>query len=110
MRNTRKDSAFISNTWHSNVAMSIGGRLLAMGYGGWVWTHGLDLEGRTILIHNLMSDIENVSEFDKYNIQYAIQRGDDKGLGFNFPELNESSNWILLFNSPYTKLYRITHT
>lgn len=110
MKNTRKDAVFLSSTWHSNVAMSIGGRLLTMGYGGWVWTHGLDLEGRSYLIQTLLSNMENASAFDNLNIQYAIQRSDDKDLGFFFPQLNESSNWLLLYDSPITKLYRNTHT
>ena len=110
MKNTRKDAAFVSSTWHSNVAMTIGGRILAMGYGGWVWTHGLSLDNRIRLIQDLASNIENTSLFYKYNIQYVIKRFDDRDLGFNFPDLNQSLNWILLYDSPMTKLYRIIHS
>lgn len=110
MKNTRKDTVFLSSTWHSNVAMTIGGRLLAMGYGGWVWTHGLNMNDRIRLIQELASNTHNTSLFDKFNIQYVIKRSDDQNLGFFFPDLNQSQNWILLYDSPMTKLYRIIHS
>ena len=107
MENTRKDAVFLGSGWHSNVAMSIGGRLITLGYGGWVWTHGLDYYSRIEQIHNMAYQKENVSLFDQYNIQYVFSRFCDDEREFQFTDVPDYSHWIELINVGSVKLYRI---
>lgn len=109
MENSRKDTTFLCSWWHSNTAMSIGGRHVVMGYGGWVWSHGLSLDNRAKLINQLLQNLENNSLFDKYNMQYAISKFDDERRGFRFPEVDSFSHWIRIFDSSVIRVYRMVH-
>jgi hypothetical protein len=107
MENTPKTAVFLGSTWHSNPTMSIGGRLITMGYGGWVWTHGLSYDKRNALMHDLIANRENVSKFLDLNIRYAIARGDDNTRGYEFPAPHPQSRWILLVDLATTRIYRL---
>ncbi|OHT09660.1 hypothetical protein TRFO_21379 [Tritrichomonas foetus] len=107
MKNTRKDTVVMGSGWHSSSPMSIGGRVITMGYGGWVWTHGLSYEKRVEMMDNLVQNRENVSLFDEFNIQYIVSKPDDRQRNFEFPEVDDSSHWLQLMNIGSAKLYRI---
>jgi hypothetical protein len=110
MRNTLKDSVFLGSMWHSNPAMSVGGRLVTMGYGGWVWTHGLNVTARQVLMHRLTADIENATAFNEFKIRYAIAHTEDSEHGFRFPTPPAESRWIAILEIQSARIYRILQT
>jgi hypothetical protein len=110
LENTHKDSVFLGSAWHSNTAMSFGGRLITMGYGGWVWTHGLSYQDRSKLIQSMVADRENLSRFEDLKINYAIARTDDQPKEYLFPPPDDDSRWICVVEIPGTRLYRLLQT
>lgn len=69
MENTKRDAAVLCSGWHANTLMALSGKLVTMGYGGWVWTHGLSIGDRQKLITNLVTNRENVDLFTPYKIR-----------------------------------------
>ena len=109
MENTLKDSVFLTNQWHANTVMSIGGRIIMLGYGGWVWTHGLDHEKRNRFIRDLARDIEAPEEFDRWKIRYVVTKSDDDAEKFYFPTPGPYSRWICVVDISNAKVYRMLH-
>lgn len=107
MENTRKDIVFLTSTWHSNPLMSIGGRVLTMGYGGWVWTHGLNYPGRVQYQRKIIANRENITKFLENKIYYALQHSYDKRRQFEFPTPDEGSHWMKIVDINNAKLYRL---
>ena len=107
MENTQKDSIFVTSEWHANTVMSIGGRIIALGYGGWVWTHGLDYGSRQSFISSLIRDKELPEKFDRWNIRYIVSKADENGLTFDDPGPN--SHWIPVCEISNMKIYRMLH-
>jgi len=105
--NTRNDRVFLSSEWHSNVAMSIGGRQIAIGFYGWIWTHGLDLNSRLAKVTYLASQSENITAFNEMNIDYLILRPEDKSKNFNFPKPSLSSIWQCIYDMGSLEIYKI---
>jgi hypothetical protein len=110
MQNTKREAAVLAGGWHGNTLMSLAGRLVTMGYGGWVWTHGLSLDARRQFMNNLVRNRDNVSYFAPHKIEYALAKSDDGSRGFNFSEPAPSSRWMLLFDLGHLKVYRILKT
>jgi hypothetical protein len=110
MHNAKKDAAVLAGGWHGNTLMSLAGKLVTMGYGGWVWTHGLNIDARRAFMSELIRNRENVSVFAEHKIEYAVLREDDKSRKFYFPEPEPSSRWLLLFDLGNFKVYRILKT
>lgn len=104
---TAPNSVFLSSSFPSNPALSYGGRLVTMGYGGWVASHGLDYYQRECLIRDLAKNAENISLFESYGINYAFSKDDDQSRGFDFPEPSPNSHWIKIFDFYPIKLYRL---
>lgn len=108
IRYTDPNSVFLSSAFHSNPAMSYGGRLVTMGYGGWIGSHGLDYGKRDNFIKHLVSnDLENVTSFESNGIKYIFSRDDDKERGFQFPEPAPNSHWVKIFEFSPLKVYRL---
>jgi hypothetical protein len=110
MQNAKRDVGVLAGGWHGNTLMSLAGKLVTMGYGGWVWTHGLSLDARRKLMSFLVANRDNVTHFAKYNIEYAIWKSDDAKRGFDFPDPSPKSRWMLLFSLGHLKIYRILKT
>jgi hypothetical protein len=110
MRNTHKDSVFLGSMWHSNPAMSLGGRVMTMGYRGWVWSHGLNISKKEALMRRLAADLENATAFNELGIQYAISHIEDETNGFQFPSPSATSRWIPIIEIPSARVYRILQT
>jgi hypothetical protein len=107
MLHTLKDSIFLGSMWHSNPAMSVGGRLITMGYGGWIWTHGLNSTARRILINELINDKENVTRFNELKIRYIISHNQDHKDGFHFEIPPPTSQWIPIVEFSTARIYRL---
>jgi hypothetical protein len=107
MHNTKRDAAVLAGGWHANTLMSLAGKLVTMGYGGWVWTHGLSLDARNKFMGELVRDRENVSKFTPQKIEYAIWKSDDHDRGFSFPPVGPESRWLLVFDIGHLRVYRI---
>jgi hypothetical protein len=107
MENTRRDSAVLVGGWHSNSLMSIAGRLATMGYGGWVWTHGLPIDKRIELMKYLIANRENATVFEPYKIEYAIKKLDESREMCDFTPPGVGSRWMLVHELDHLKIYRI---
>jgi hypothetical protein len=87
--------------------MSLAGRLITMGYGGWVWSHGFDYGRRERWNRLLRNDRENRSRFDEAGISYAVSKKDGQ---FNlFPDPGPYSVWMNVLDIGDAQLYRLTH-
>jgi hypothetical protein len=106
MENTRKDAAILVGGWHSNTMLAIAGRLITMGYVGWVGTHGLSLDDRKAFMSQLVEDRENVSLFAPLNIVYAIEKTDEKHRFFTFGPPGPGSRWMLIHELGHLRIYR----
>lgn len=106
MENTYSNSSFISDGWHACPPMSIGGRVITMGYLGWVWTHGLDYGERRNWEINLVQNKENYDLFKGLNIMYAISKKDDQNYNM-FPDPGNYSHWTMVVDIGSAKIYRI---
>jgi hypothetical protein len=107
MQNTPKDAVFMGSMWHSNTAMTIGGRHIAMGYGGWVWSHGLNLTKRIALVRELVDNREDRERLEQFGVKYALVRPDDHSNGFQFPPPPPTSRWVSIIEAGTLKVYRM---
>jgi len=102
---TPKNAVFLTPQWHSNTAMTIAGRTLVMGYGGWVWSHGLDYFGRLDYIKKLIENRENKTAFEPHRITYALRNDREKDT--QFPEIESGSIWMKVLQSGHLHLYKM---
>ncbi|OHT11166.1 hypothetical protein TRFO_01068 [Tritrichomonas foetus] len=109
MENTAKDSVTITTGWHANTIMSIGGRVITIGYPGWIWTHGFDYYKRVSEIKEMERDKENETIFKPLNIKYVMSKSDDKDRNFEWKQPGPNSRWICLIDIGNIKIYRILH-
>ena len=72
--NTRVKDIFLTSDWHVHPAVTIGGRQLFMGFGGWVSSHGLDYWGRLDMRNKMFDNPHYLKPFERYNISYVISR------------------------------------
>jgi hypothetical protein len=108
MENTRPDAAMLAAGWHASPMMSLAGRLITMGYGGWVWSHGLDYGARERWIADLVRNRENVTRFVAEGISYAVGKEDG---GHNaFPPPPPYSRWMPVVEIKNARLYRLLRT
>jgi hypothetical protein len=110
MQNAKRDVGVLAGGWHGNTLMSLAGKLVTMGYGGWVWTHGLNIDARKRFMNELVRNRDDVNAFAVHKIEYAVWRSDDKTRQFSFPEPGTDSRWLLLFDLGHLKVYRILKT
>lgn len=106
IENTPRNSSFLSDGWHACPPMSIGGRIITMGYPGWVYTHGLDYSARKLWELNLTNNLENYELFKNLNILYAISKNDDTGKSI-FPNPGNYSRWTMVIDIGNAQIYRI---
>jgi hypothetical protein len=108
MENTRPDTYMLCEGWHSSPMLSRAGRLITLGSGGWVWSHGFDYGARERWNRYLYANRENVSLFDAVGISYAVSKTDKQ---FNlFPNPGLYSVWMNVLDIGDAQLYRLTHT
>lgn len=107
MMNTDWNAAVLCSGWHSNPFMAIAGRLVTVGYGGWVWSHGLSYAKRKSFVADLVNNRENVSLFESYNIKYALSKTDDGKRSYNFTQPAPDSHWMLVVDIGTTQVYRL---
>jgi hypothetical protein len=106
MENTRSDVQILSVGWHAAPMMSIGGRPISLGFGGWVWTHGLDYDSRHRWLRGLVKQKEEVDVFAKQKLMYAVSKEEDGG-GRIFPNPGANSHWICVVDEGSFQLYRL---
>jgi hypothetical protein len=106
MQNTRRDAKMLAEGWHASPMMSIGGRLITMGYAGWIWSHGLDYGGRLDWSKRLAHERENISRFDLEGISYAVWKTNDKNESI-FPDPGPYSRWTPVLMISNAILYRL---
>lgn len=107
MENTLKNSVVMGSSWHANTAMSLGGRLVTLGYGGWVWTHGLNYGSRDALMKKMIQHREDEEMFKPLNIQYAMAKNDDHTRGYNWTVPETDSRWVKVVDVGTAQLYRL---
>jgi hypothetical protein len=108
MQNTRRDAKMLARGWHGSPMMSIGGRIITMGYGGWVWSHGLDYKGRRSWCRDMADDRENVTRFDEAEIAYAVYKYSENEESL-FPISDPYSHWMQVVAIENAGLYRLVH-
>jgi hypothetical protein len=107
MQNTRRDAGVWANGWHANTLMSLAGRLVTLGYGGWVWTHGLNRDRRLREMNDMMKNMDDVGKFEKFKIEYAVWKSDDDKRSAIWPVPAPNSRWILVADIENVRLYRL---
>ena len=111
MQNTRPNDVFFTPPFFSNAAMSYAGRLSTMGYAGWVVSHGLDLNKRMALMHQMTRNPEDKKLFVENGIRYAVAKADDDtAAGIVFPEPVGNSHWMKIIEFNTHKVYRLLDT
>ncbi len=81
--NTPRDAIFMTSDHHNNLVPSIGGRRILMGFGGWLWSHGIKTGSRGDDIKRMFTgDPETKELLNKYGVDYAVigpaERNDKK--------------------------------
>jgi hypothetical protein len=76
----------------------LGGRLITMRYGGWIWSPGPDYGARERWMTSLVAERENLSRFLAETITYALPKTDEPSL---------YSHWMPVLDIGNAKLYRL---
>lgn len=105
MENTDKNAVMMTDGWLSNPAFSLAGRIVTLGYPGWVWTHGLDYESRNNQHKIMNAQKEDSDLFDQYNIKYVMKKT-EPSYGFEWTTPTNSSRWIEVFQIRTLSIYR----
>ena len=102
----QKNTSILSSMWHSNPAMAIGGHLLYMGYPGWVWTHGFDLNRRIYERNYLFDNMDAIPLFHNLNISYiTINYLENDLKQFKPPE--RKLPWMQIFGYETVQVFKL---
>lgn len=72
-RETPKDSVFLTAQSANNAVNVLGGRAIVLGYTGWLWSYGLDYQGReadVVKMYECQPDFENLLQ--QYSVDYVV--------------------------------------
>lgn len=104
--NTPKDAVMMCGGWGQNPVMAIGGRLVTLGYPGWVWTHGLNYESRMAEQRTMNTYKEDESLFLPLNIKYVMSQHQDESKNLKWNTPSPYSRWIHIINLNTLQIYR----
>lgn len=108
MNSSLPNDSFLCSANHNNPIMSFAGRQVAMGYGGWIHSHGLDYNKRHEETKFLIEHREQIKLFKELNYYYVILRlRDDDELDFEFPEPEPTSHWLTIIEFEDIYLYKM---
>ena len=101
--NTNTDSIFVVPRWHANTIETIAGRQVYFGFGGWVFSHGLEYRERKAENKIMLQNPNAKTNFIKNNITYVMARTSTDRDYFNN---QEHLGWVKVFESRNSSLYR----
>lgn len=104
--NTPKNAVMMCGGWGQNPVMSIGGRLVTLGYLGWVWTHGLDMNTRMKNQNKMNLEKEDENLFLPLNIKYVMSHNQDASKKLAWDEPSPYSIWMPIIDLNSLKIYR----
>ncbi len=100
--NTPSDAIFLTSERHNHPVTTLAGRRIYLGYGGWLWSHGIDPTERTARVKLMFAGDARAGELlREEGINYVvIERGMPEGSGFD-------DNAEKLFDNGTFRLYQI---
>lgn len=102
--NTPPKAVFTVDPLHYHPVATIAGRQLLMGYGGWVFSHGLDYFKRTNLNARVSSNVNDLSLANFYNISYIVSSNECFS---EFENLNGSNQfWAKIYDDSFFKVWK----
>jgi hypothetical protein len=98
--NTPRDAIFLSSDYHNNLIYGIAGRRVVMGFGGWVWSHGIKAGDTGAHVEAMLQGRDNAKELlKKYGVDYVAIGPAERAKGANdefyrqFKLVRESANF-----------------
>ncbi len=104
---TSSDSVFLTSNQHNHFVPCLTGRQIVAGYGGWLWTYGIDAGPRYKDVSLMFQGKEKAEELlKKYKVDYVIIGPSEKS-HFNANESFYDKNYPLFLQMNNTKIYKI---
>lgn len=102
--NTPPKSVFAVDTLHFHPVATIAGRQLLMGYGGWVYSHGLNYYERNNANIRIGNHPNEIDLSNLYNISYVVS---SNGCFKEFESINESNPyWAKIYDDSFYKVWK----
>lgn len=104
---TSPDSIFLTSDQHNHYLPCLTGRQILMGYGGWLWTYGIDFGNRQKDISTMFQGKPGVKELlKKYKVDYVVIGPSEKDR-FDAKESFYDQNYPLFLQINNNKIYKI---
>lgn len=109
IKNIPSKNNILTSSTHLNLVNSLAGKLVLIGYPGWLWTHGIQYQEREVDINRMFQGGEEVEKlFKKYKINY-VMIGSKERYDHKANELFYDQNYPLIFQLNSIKIYRVTN-
>ena len=109
-KNTNSEETILTGNYHLNLVNCLAGRPVLMGYGGWLWTHGIKYQEREKDIKKMFEGNEEAKKlFKKYDIDY-VMIGPKEKHDYTVNESFFNRNYPIIFQLDNTKIYRVGET
>ena len=107
-KNTAADALFLSYNNHNNTVSCLTGRNIFTGSGTFLYSHGVDYNGRAEIIENMFTDAEKFETYRaEYGFDYIFLSSYERS---NYPKLIEDyfeANFPVVFEQGEVKIYDI---
>ncbi len=105
--NTDPDSVFLTSDDHNHYVSCLTGRQVVAGYGGWLWTYGIDISQRFGEIEIMFQGKEGAKKLlEKYGVDYVLIGPSEKNK-FKAEEDFYKDNYSLFLNMEEAKVFKI---
>ncbi len=89
MGNTPADAVFLTSERHNHPVTTLAGRRIYLGYGGWLWSHGIDATKRTDRAKRMLAGQPGTMELLRQErIAYVVLESGQPGANAAFFEAN----------------------
>lgn len=84
---TPKDAVILVSDRHNHPVSMLAGRRIVLGYGGWLWSYGIDTTDRGLAVQRMFRASDGFGEdLARYQVQYVVVQDQEKAkLNFNEP-------------------------
>ncbi|MEM7813853.1 MAG: hypothetical protein QW548_03075 [Candidatus Aenigmatarchaeota archaeon] len=96
--NTPHDAVFLTSDMHNHPVPALAGRTVVLGYGGWIWSHGLALSNRSADVKEMLAGGARAMELlENYGVDYVAIGWHERRKGAN--ETYFAENFNLVYNT-----------
>lgn len=102
------DAVILTNQRHNNAITSLTGRNIVCGAANFLYTHGLNYQGREQEVVQMYSDPNGSTNlFEKYNVSYILVGEDERASYENLDEAAIALKYPCVYESGSVKLYQV---